>query len=223
MDNTSFAPGNNSINNSAPPLTPQYSSPEPKHLPKLVTWVVLILALGFVGYAGIWYWQDQQVGEDYPVLFTPRPSATPDPTADWKTYTNTQYGFEFKYPNDFVITESSTADTNPNTRIYIVNIKKQLEGDEYQKISFSYSPQINLELSSEPSYKPEGPPAYIGGATWDTDRFNDGSPGQGALYDSLLIDTEYGGKFYSITLYPNDGPEINPAFEEILATFKFIK
>jgi hypothetical protein len=28
------------------------------------------------------------------------PNQSPDPTANWKTYTNTQYGFSFKYPTD---------------------------------------------------------------------------------------------------------------------------
>lgn len=27
-----------------------------------------------------------------------KPSSTPNPTANWKTYTNAKYGFEFKYP-----------------------------------------------------------------------------------------------------------------------------
>jgi hypothetical protein len=35
--------------------------------------------------------------------FAPCPTTTPDPTASWKTYTNTQYGFEFKYPQRLVI------------------------------------------------------------------------------------------------------------------------
>ncbi len=35
-----------------------------------------------------------------PVTQTPAPAPAPttDPTAGWKTYTNAQYGFEFKYP-----------------------------------------------------------------------------------------------------------------------------
>jgi len=38
---------------------------------------------------------------------TPTPEVvatpTPDPTADWKTYTNTKYGYSIKYPNDWMI------------------------------------------------------------------------------------------------------------------------
>ena len=71
-----------------------------------ITFVILSL-LGAGAYAGIWYWQDQQVAQEVVPTFTPRPSTTPDPTADWKTYTNTQYGFEFKYPAELSISETT--------------------------------------------------------------------------------------------------------------------
>lgn len=34
---------------------------------------------------------------------TPSTSPTPDPTANWKTYINESYGFEIKYPNDWIV------------------------------------------------------------------------------------------------------------------------
>ena len=39
---------------------------------------------------------------------TVKPVATTDLTADWKTYTNTKFGFSFKYPTDFKTTLSPT-------------------------------------------------------------------------------------------------------------------
>lgn len=40
-------------------------------------------------------------------------------TADWKTYTNTKYGFSVKYPKDLKITESSaTASDDPDTILF---------------------------------------------------------------------------------------------------------
>ncbi len=35
----------------------------------------------------------------------PQPTVPPDATATWKTYTDTKYGFEFKYPTDWLINE----------------------------------------------------------------------------------------------------------------------
>jgi hypothetical protein len=40
------------------------------------------------------------------ILPATSPPGTPDPTSAWKTYTNTNYGFEFKYP--FSLTEDSS-------------------------------------------------------------------------------------------------------------------
>ncbi|PJE67671.1 hypothetical protein COU95_01115 [Candidatus Shapirobacteria bacterium CG10_big_fil_rev_8_21_14_0_10_40_9] len=46
---------------------------------------------------------------------TPTPKAvatpTPDETANWKTYTNTKYGYSIKYPPDFEIKEAEIANT----------------------------------------------------------------------------------------------------------------
>lgn len=43
---------------------------------------------------------------------TPTPAAvvtpTPDATANWKTYTNTEYGYSIKYPTDWVVLEGTT-------------------------------------------------------------------------------------------------------------------
>ncbi len=62
--------------------------------------VILILSyLLFAWSGGIWPFSTNKVS----VSSTPSASATPDPTADWKTYTNSQYGFEFKYPKQFYL------------------------------------------------------------------------------------------------------------------------
>ena len=82
------------------PEQPQYQAPiEHKHFlnKKFIITFVILLLLGGGAYAGIWYWQKQQVAQEVVPTFTPRASALPDSTADWKTYTNTRYGFELKY------------------------------------------------------------------------------------------------------------------------------
>lgn len=41
---------------------------------------------------------------------TTTPTVTVNPTANWKTYTNNQYGYEFKYPSNYSV--STTGSTN---------------------------------------------------------------------------------------------------------------
>ncbi len=73
--------------------------------------ILAVAALAVGGYfAGAYYMANYQDFYLWPyeaeapiATFTPRPSPTPtpDPTAGWKTYTNAEYGFEFKYPGDW--------------------------------------------------------------------------------------------------------------------------
>jgi type II secretory pathway pseudopilin PulG len=81
---------------------------------------------------------------------------TADKTADWKTYTNEEYGFSFKYPEDWVIEEDTSLE-----RIYV----KNMEGDynksnmptDFQKVWISYSQsqssptEENLTKDGKPS------------------------------------------------------------------------
>ena len=140
MDSTSFAPGNNSINNFVPPPTPQYSLPEHKHFLNkkfAITFIILAL-LGAGAYAGIWYWQKQQLAQEVVPTFTPRPT---DPTSDWKTYTNTQYGFSFQYPsningnstgNEFA---GSVGGNSINLDVKVINTKDaRFSGKNFQVI-----------------------------------------------------------------------------------------
>lgn len=73
-------------------------------------WLVVVIALiSVVGYFIASYslalWPFEKSSGPI-VVSTPRPSpAIKDPTEGWKTYTNTEYGFEFKYPGDWAVTK----------------------------------------------------------------------------------------------------------------------
>jgi hypothetical protein len=65
--------------------------------------IFILLALGAIAFL---YYQNQQLKNmlaNYQPQTTspPIPVATADPTADWKTYTNTAYNYSFKYPNNW--------------------------------------------------------------------------------------------------------------------------
>ena len=54
--------------------------------------------------------QKSTIPQDAQTTQTPTPTPAPiDPTANWKTYTNTQYGFEVKIPTDWTVDGSSSA------------------------------------------------------------------------------------------------------------------
>lgn len=66
--------------------------------------IFIILALVAAGFVGIMFYVGKITPKPPPEVVTLTPSPTPSPspideTASWKTYTNTKYGFSFKYPN----------------------------------------------------------------------------------------------------------------------------
>jgi len=105
--------------------TPQTA--EPMVESKATNWPKVILAavLGFgllfgAAYAGYWYGTESAkvksqiskpttVAQPTPTpesLFKPTPTPTPaveDETKDWRTYTNTRFGYEMKYPPNFAV------------------------------------------------------------------------------------------------------------------------
>ncbi len=204
--------------------TPELPSPHKHFLNKkfIVTFVILAL-LGTGAYAGIWYWgnYNSQYGfEGTAETFTPRPSALPDATAGWKTYTNTKYGFEFKYPSDWTLEDNK--DTGLPTWFNSVGIRKNLAGNEYQKIQF-----ISSKESLDSGMANQGV-VELDGTQWRKTQFNDGTPGQNADYDTLSLFTSKGGINYEIDINPVNGPiygkdgSMDPILNQILSTFKFI-
>lgn len=73
--------------------------------------IIVVLLLGAVGILG---YQNLQLQKQLISLQpTPSPSATSDPTADWKTYTSQDYGFELRYPTDWEARQGKDAEGKP--------------------------------------------------------------------------------------------------------------
>ena len=100
MDKTTETPDSQSAYSNQP------SKPYGRNWKKLI---LIYLIIGAVLYGGIYYFVlSKQNSKQYshPTTKTSlSPSTTPDPTADWKTHTNTKYGFSFKLPEQFTIDE----------------------------------------------------------------------------------------------------------------------
>jgi len=90
-----------------------------------VAWTILIvflvIVLGAVGYFGYKYYQDLSKSS---LTVTPATTTnTTDATADWETYTNTVYGFSFKYPSDTVILEGDATSKTKSPTIQVTTEK----------------------------------------------------------------------------------------------------
>ncbi|MCX6719794.1 MAG: PsbP-related protein [Candidatus Staskawiczbacteria bacterium] len=82
--------------------------------------------------------QEQEQKQEQPKnkLQADNSASSTSPTDDWKTYTNTQYGFEFKYPKDWV------ADTNRKGGIVFVwtpENKKQYDASSTAPVHAEFS------------------------------------------------------------------------------------
>ncbi len=117
--------------------------PGPKHFlnKKFAITFVILLLLGGGAYAGIWWWGNQQVAQEVVPTFTPRPSTTPDPTADWKTYTNTEYGITFHVPLDWQVNEP----TEIFPEIAVIDSQKSYDSDTTGR----YSPALYISKQTD--------------------------------------------------------------------------
>lgn len=102
------------------------------------------------------------------------PTPTPDPTANWKTYINTQYGYSIKYPSDvvdfkqdtfFLIGDSGRKDTaggyGPNLQVLWRDYKpaaeaskEELSTRELKPTTINGYPAVEVVPSIDPSFAP---------------------------------------------------------------------
>lgn len=84
----------------------------------LISAVVLVALLA----AGYLFWQNQQLQTTNSLAPTPTETPIQDETANWKTYENKEYGYSFRYPNNWKI-----EDLSPNGKLQSVLVRGFLE------------------------------------------------------------------------------------------------
>lgn len=113
---------------SVPVVTPQVIVEQPKQNNFIVILLSVLLLL-VVSVAGFFAFQTQKLVKELTLLksesapiATSEPTIEPvatdssavDPTANWKTYTNTKYGYTLKYPSNLTVGENGMASGNAN-------------------------------------------------------------------------------------------------------------
>lgn len=84
--------------------------------------VVAILAGGILAWQCGWISKTPTPTPTSTPTPTPTPTSTPDETADWKTYTNEEYGFEVKYPDSWIIDEKTYNTVKP---LYVLSLSNK--------------------------------------------------------------------------------------------------
>lgn len=218
------------------PPTPQVP-PEPvkKSSPVFVIALILLLiAIVMLGGYVLWtkYLNKSTKTTPTPVAVVTA-SPTPDPTANWKTYTNNDLGLTFKYPNNLVV--SAKGGENPyividtqqvaipepfDSRLGPIEISYDLNGDPYSKALEKRKADYQLD-------------------TLQTENINSGGV-RGVILSGEVIPGFRSGRFVqaifdngskpAITAwyqgYPTGAtstPITENIFDQVVSTFKFIE
>lgn len=210
---------------SEPIIPPATHKPEVKNSLVLILSILLIVT---VAIAGLFYFQIQKLSKElskYQTQPSPTPTATTDPTANWKTYKNSDYSFSFSYPPSYIIQESSgyislfsPADTaNPNKdssvnnkelkmEIYILPSPKNDSLEIYTQEQLDTEKEIQGENQNLKTVSLSGVKSTY--FTWK-------GVGDGEIYLFL-----YRGKRFQLVKYPLLTNRQNE-FNQILSTLKF--
>jgi hypothetical protein len=84
--------------------------------------------------------------------FAACPEAKVDETGDWLTYTNKEYGFEFKYPQDWVVNNGNTISILSPEWQKIIKDEKNSEYSMYYQgnsCSYCFNISINPKITSQ--------------------------------------------------------------------------
>ncbi len=202
---------------------------------KTLTLILATLLLITAGIAGFFYAQQEKVTkneEKNMIKDISSPTPISDPTANWKTYINKKYNFTVKYPPDwFVVFQSDTlffgegphpTSIPPLTHSwpYIsISISNTMHSEEaLQEVGIKQGATINNETLNKQEHfttlfdgqkankKIQLSPDLVEGNTGTTIIFNKDEHGW-----TIHIPAE------------NYKGDINPTFEKILSTFKFLE
>jgi hypothetical protein len=228
-------------------------SPPEEHLPKPLTFwekygkyrlpVVALLAVLVSGSIFIAANTTQAPSQTTPTLPQPSPSASPTATTDlttnWMTYTNTKYGYSFKYPSnytpyDFSTSEFTAKDDSKRITLASSQLPRSSSG-EYLPYALDIEATNKLQLDSLKGLLEAA--VQRGDCTGCPKKYTGQVNGyQATIYDGYLYLTnvkeplqkifllEHNGKYFIITRHTGENEPTFPydISEQILSTFKFI-
>ncbi|MEO8065324.1 MAG: hypothetical protein ABI643_00520 [Candidatus Doudnabacteria bacterium] len=179
-----------------------------------------ILLFGAIA-AGAYYYQ---VSQSEPVIIPPVHHEKVDTMANWKTYTNDQYGFSFKYPND----STMSSEASPTSSIPVVSFKDpsnrfklQIESNCCREGTIKYQEFPVLVDGKNLGYRLYGYGENLGATAIDPN--NTARIAILIIPASLLknVDLLNEGIDIELLFSVKDQGEAIKIFQQILSTFKF--
>ena len=193
----------------------------------IVVGMIFLVAVAAAIISGIYYWQvskEANQAREFPIH--------KDLTATWKTYTNTQYGFEFKYPSDLYDNPDNTvlfAVRSTKLPLVLGGVKPEtgIEGKDYiSNNGFMITASrvdkkdivIDLTKSVPDSYSSKR--INIPGATaYETQDLGGVTCGPEVLISKLDSSDYYIDLAYCA--YGVESNSVDKIFNQIVSTFKF--
>lgn len=226
-----------SQNQTAPPQVPTQPRPFLKFNRTILIGLIAVTLLAIAAFASYFVLSSNQKR-----VAPPLTTATPTPAsiADWKTYNNREYGFSFRYPPNFTLTESKE-----------VNDLTDHDGNKvtavYNNYSFSTGLMIKNGNKEEPDWSGFGIIVIPTNGKTILEEYDNKNPQSVYGPTKVKILPTYGnadevaeventqiaklfrkdGNFYSFAHFqdaltlPDGSDSITPYFEQILSTFKF--
>lgn len=228
----------------------QSQVPNPQKGISTLTGILIVLLVAVIASAGIWYYFNYYLNPDIEksssgaqITIPEKKSeeaageTTTNKTADWKTYTNTEYGYSFKYPKSFYVVDDCY-DATKKTRVdyedkkWLVFVdKKPFESDfpycfsdfpQPYLVIRAFNQPIDLALQKEASTTDLESEVTVASQKRLKIILTEPSDFDGSY--STVIHLNYKNKGYTISWGNSDNKDTHDStIDTIVSTFKFTK
>lgn len=140
------------------------------------------------------------------------PISTPDPTAEWKMYTNNEIGFQFKYPPD---TQFSTSDAE--TRIHVTVGKLNIVCGYGQNFTIIFKGNDLVKHNDFPTY-----PILIAGRDAEKYDKTDNLEGCKNSTSNIFVKNISNPQINDMVIFITDNSNKQEWSNQILSTFRFV-
>ena len=178
-----------------------------------------LLALVLLASTAFLYYQNQQLKSIlafYQILITYTPAATPDETANWKTYENQEIGFSVKYPNNFYPVKNNET-----------NVAKFASNDSYLDFEIAKFSEYESWIKNIKESLENGELNVRFQKIFDREAYLESRQSSGSIFErNIFIVNGTSVLHIKVSADENKVPEVYKQVEQladqILSTFKFI-